>query len=199
VDFTVRHRDKDTGYLVVVGSVDDYPFWDVWAYVDDKAEPPSVVELRLRRLSRASVLTHLSMRNTPQRRKATPGTPIEPPTLTADILRSVRVGDITNAVNYHLHREGRLGRLPDPAKARARDDHYYATWAAHYVRVVAGGSRSPVGDLAAEHGLNREQVRDLIHRCREKGMLPKGQPGVAGGQLTEKARSALGRTTKKGK
>jgi hypothetical protein len=49
------------------------------------------------------------------------------------------------------------GRLPDPTKRGARDDTYYATWAAHYVR-LAGVSSAPVAELAEKFGVTRDHA-----------------------------------------
>jgi hypothetical protein len=79
-----------------------------------------------------------------------------------------------------------------PSSGRGYDDHDYAWWALRYVRLVNAGSRRPVADLAADADMKASQVRDLIHTCREKGMLPKSRPGLPGGTLTTKARRLLG-------
>lgn len=122
--------------------------------------------------------------------------------ITARLLRQVRVGDLYEVAQRQLEIMSRHTRSP-AAKALAdvapssrpgragRPDSYYAAWAARYAERLAAGSRSPVGDLAAEHGLSRAQVRDLVHEARVRGLLPKGAKGRADGQLTDKARRLL--------
>jgi hypothetical protein len=82
------------------------------------------------------------------------------------------------------------GRLPDPTKRGARDDTYYATWAAHYVR-LAGVSSAPVAELAEKFGVTRDRVRNVLHLARQRGLLTRGTHGRAGGELTPKGDDAL--------
>lgn len=86
-----------------------------------------------------------------------------------------------------------LDLTAEPARpGRAgRSDRYYAEWAARYAEKVAAGSPAPIVELAAEHDLGRGQVRDLIHKARERDLLPRGLKGRAGGVLTERARALL--------
>ena len=41
--------------------------------------------------------------------------------------------------------------------------------------------------MAAEMGRDRQQVRDLVRRCRDRDLLTKGKRGLAEGKLTDKA------------
>jgi hypothetical protein len=72
-----------------------------------------------------------------------------------------------------------------------QDDRAYLPWAVRYAEKVAGGSRSPVADLAAEHEMKRDRVRDLIHECRTRELLAPGRSGTAGGLLTAKAKQLI--------
>jgi DNA-binding IscR family transcriptional regulator len=48
-------------------------------------------------------------------------------------------------------------------------------------------SGHPVAELAARHHLSASQVRNLVHACRNRGMLTASPPGRAGGELTGRA------------
>jgi hypothetical protein len=86
-----------------------------------------------------------------------------------------------------------------------RPDSYYLIWAQAYVERLAAGSRRPIKDLAERppraikgyvstgDRVSEATVRDIIHECRERGLLtpaPKGRPG---GELTAKAMRMLER------
>jgi hypothetical protein len=84
------------------------------------------------------------------------------------------------------------GRPSGPARvgrpgSAGRPDRQYAEWAFRYAKKLAEGSRSPIKDLAAEHGRSPGQVRDLIHDARVRGLLSKERQGRAAGSLTPKA------------
>jgi hypothetical protein len=65
--------------------------------------------------------------------------------------------------------------------ARVPDDEL-AWLAARYVVLFRRGVRRPIPQLAAEFGLTREQVRDRVHRAREREFLSPGRRGRAGGE-----------------
>ena len=127
-----------------------------------------------------------------QRPEALEGLP--PGGVSARLLRCIRLTDLLQVV---------ASALPDPAAAEprpsggssrvgrpgtpGRPDRYYAEWAFRYAKKLAEGSRSPIKDLAAEHGRNPGQVRDLIHDARVRGLLSKERQGRAAGSLTPKA------------
>ena len=71
-----------------------------------------------------------------------------------------------------------------PGRA-GKGDAYYARWAARYTQ--RADARAPIAELAREHGLRREQVRDLIQQARKRGLLSVGRRGL----LTEKAKLIL--------
>jgi hypothetical protein len=79
--------------------------------------------------------------------------------------------------------------------ATGRSDRYYAEWAFAYAKKLAEGSRSPIKELAAEHGKTQGQVRDLIHDARVRGLLSKERQGRAAGSLTPKAIDVLKNST----
>jgi hypothetical protein len=118
-----------------------------------------------------------------------------PPTT---LLRSVKMGEVAEAVNFWLRANGvdRRRRLPDPSKQRPFTARYWATWAAAYQRALEDHPRSPVAWLAEQHGLERGRVRDLIHQCRAKGYLTEGSRGRGGGQMTPKAIDELERKSR---
>ncbi|HSH59661.1 MAG TPA: hypothetical protein VK988_08500 [Acidimicrobiales bacterium] len=113
--------------------------------------------------------------------------------VSARLLRCIRLTDLQQLVMSELpptstavgQRTGgaRVGR---PGSA-GRPDRQYAEWAFRYAKKLAEGSRSPIKDLAAEHGRSPGQVRDLIHDARVRGLLSKERQGRAAGSLTPKA------------
>lgn len=77
-----------------------------------------------------------------------------------------------------------------PRRTRERQ-RYLAEVARSYVMFVESGSRSPVVQLANELGVTRDRARDVLHDIRRAKLLTSPRKGVAGGQLTEKARQIL--------
>jgi hypothetical protein len=191
---TLSRRNPDTGRLEVLAGIDDpdepgaYSGWYAEATIDDTDETPELVALTLR----PGLHPYHQM---PEHVDADPSDDeaVECPPLTARLLRAVPLGRLRSVVNLHLasRREVR-GRLPDPTRAYRHDARYFATWAAHYARAAEGSPR-PIAELAEKFDMKRDQVRDVIHACRERGMLTKGTPGAVSGELTDKALKALGR------
>jgi hypothetical protein len=56
------------------------------------------------------------------------------------------------------------------------------------VRLTERGKRNPLVVLASRYKVSREKTRDMIHRARVLGFLPRGTAGRAGGQLTERGK-----------
>lgn len=112
--------------------------------------------------------------------------------VSARLLRCIRLTDLQELVAASLAEsadEGRasgLAGLGRPGSA-GRPDRYFAEWAFAYAKKLAEGSRSPIKDLAAEHGRSPGQVRDLIHDARVRGLLSRERQGRAAGSLTPKA------------
>ncbi len=79
----------------------------------------------------------------------------------------------------------RPGRQPGP-------DLPLAQFAKEYVVALESGSRRPVVNVAARHRMRPQQVRDLIHRARTRGLLTPSSRGASGGGLTERAMTLLG-------
>jgi hypothetical protein len=118
--------------------------------------------------------------------------------VTARLLRCIRLTDLHELVAAALPDDGDLNLQPLPFRNQGawpgntgRSDRYYAEWAFAYAKKLAEGSRSPIKDLAAEHGRSPGQVRDLIHDARVRGMLSKERQGRAAGSLTAKAIEVL--------
>ena len=113
--------------------------------------------------------------------------------VSARLLRCIRLTDLQQLVVAELRttpgpawqRSGgaRVGRVG----SAGRPDSQYAEWAFRYAKKLAEGSRSPIKDLAAEHGRSPGQVRDLTHDARVRGLLSKERQGRAAGSLTPKA------------
>lgn len=80
---------------------------------------------------------------------------------------------------------------PRRAGRPGRNDAYYAMWALRYVQRVSTGSRSPLKDLATEHGLKVSQVRDIVSEARRRDLLTATLRGRSGGDLTEQARRLI--------
>ena len=129
--------------------------------------------------------------------------------ITSSLLRSIPIGEITKGV-LGIVRDRRFKfrdwLIPDqwldlpevsgierPGRA-GRDDRYYVVWAARYAEKA--GSPRPIAELAEEHGLRREQVRDLIHTARERDLLTPGRRGRPQGELTAKSRALLEQMSK---
>ena len=113
--------------------------------------------------------------------------------VSARLLRCIRLTDLHQLVAAAVHEPdddasptGPLGRIGRPGSA-VRPDRYFAEWAFAYAKKLAEGSRSPIKDLAAEHGRSPGQVRDLIHDARVRGLLSRERQGRAAGSLTPKA------------
>ena len=70
---------------------------------------------------------------------------------------------------------------------RGRPDSAYLPIAVRYAQLVEAGDKAPIRTMAAEMGRVRQQVRDLVRRCRDRGLLTKGERGLAEGKLTDKA------------
>lgn len=75
-------------------------------------------------------------------------------------------------------------------------DFFYAQWAERYA-YAAGQTRKPIQLLVQQSprpaGRTFEDIyiRDLIRDARKRNLLTKASPGVAGGELTAKARRIL--------
>ncbi len=114
--------------------------------------------------------------------------------VSARLLRRIRLTDLQLLVAAALSdgsdtapRVSGLGVGTAAPGATGRSDRYYAEWAFAYAKKLAEGSRSPIKDLAAEHGRSPGQVRDLIHDARVRGLLSRERQGRAAGSLTPKA------------
>jgi hypothetical protein len=70
---------------------------------------------------------------------------------------------------------------------RGRPDSAYLPIAVRYAQLVEAGDKAPNRTMAAEMGRDRQQIRDLVRRCRERDLLTKGKRGLAEGRLTDKA------------
>ena len=113
--------------------------------------------------------------------------------VSARLLRCIRLTDLQQAVVASLPNPSDLvpssgagARVGRPGST-GRPDRYFAEWAFAYAKKLAEGSRSPIKDLAADHGRTPGQVRDLIHDARVRGLLSKERQGRAAGSLTPKA------------
>jgi hypothetical protein len=113
--------------------------------------------------------------------------------VSARLLRCIRLTDLQQLVASSLPEApdeapgtSPLSGVGRPGNA-GRPDRYFAEWAFAYAKKLAEGSRSPIKDLAAEHGRSAGQVRDLIHDARVRGLLSTERQGRAAGSLTPKA------------
>jgi hypothetical protein len=100
------------------------------------------------------------------------------------IVPSVLVGYETASFLEEPRRNGRDGYA----------DEWYLALVARYVQLVQDGDHRPVATIAAEKSWDEVYVRDVISRARKRRGLLTGPPraGVAGGELTPKARALLG-------
>lgn len=169
MDFEVTDiTESDDGRLLrVAGQIGSDPWWTVTAVFEVEPGPPRLTDLHVGVMGGSAE-----------------------PALTAEVLRSVPLAELAAEANRFLRFPTNLRQRPVPKPGGG--DHTYAWWAARYMRHVDRGSRRPVADLAEEFDMTPTAARDLIHRCRAHGMLPKSRPGRAGGPLTAKARRLLG-------
>lgn len=162
--------------MVFESPLADHPGWNVIADIDDSGDVAEILRLSVVRQDHPAAGVRLDLEAAGS--------------VSAAHLRSVRLTEIVEAANEHLRYQSPVS-VPDPAKQRANSPEFYAAWAARYVDLVKGGSRSPIADLAEEMGKSREQIRDLVHACRAKGYLTKGRRGLSGGELTDVALKVL--------
>ena len=136
------------------------------------------------------------------------------PTITARMLRSIRLGEILTTLRTELETKRHtaiehgvwdeiLGLQPStlgeafadvlshPASRARQGDEYFARLAQRYAEVVAAGSRHPIPDLASELGVKPSHVRDAIFPRREKGYLSRSLGRRSGGSLTPAGRDVL--------
>lgn len=204
----------------VAATLPGYPGWKITATVDVRPTPPDITRLEVKRgdlesgdgpplidrtvakVGAPEIRFNLS---TGRMRVSEPGA-IKARSVGAEMLRAVRVSDLASAVNHYLGpMGGRLANpelaahaevaLPNPAKRtreRRGDDRYYAKWAKRYADSVAAGSRSPNVDLAKKYRKSATEVRDIIVRCRRRGMLSGTRTRAPGGHLTPAALEVLG-------
>ena len=127
--------------------------------------------------------------------------PWPPPLLSTSIWRSAPTARLYEQARGYLSiaREigltldvdlGEFKRDPRPGK-RGRPDVFYAGIAKEYVDLL-GESTAPTRDLAQRLGYSSSSVaRDLLHQARARGLLTGTSKGLAGGQLTDKAKDLL--------
>lgn len=123
--------------------------------------------------------------------------------VTSDRLREVPLGRIKDRVSFWISEL--THKLPEPDRdtlaaldrpitrpgRSGRDDHFYAVWAQRYVKAL-GESSSPHVYLAENHkNYTATQIRDLVFKARDRGLLSGGGRGKRGGQLTPKALEVL--------
>ena len=81
----------------------------------------------------------------------------------------------------------------------ALDDLHYVRLAQDYINAIDKGSRTPIADVAREHGLPESTMRDRIHIARHKRKLFTAVGwGRPGGALTPKGKAILGTGRKRG-
>ena len=74
---------------------------------------------------------------------------------------------------------------------KGREERDYAEVAARYVDAL--GSRTPIKELAEQLFLSDSQVRSVLNKARDRGLLTAAPKGKAGGKLTDKALKILKR------
>ncbi|MGD9996961.1 MAG: hypothetical protein AB7R77_27885 [Ilumatobacteraceae bacterium] len=78
-------------------------------------------------------------------------------------------------------------------RPRLHDDTHLAFIADRYTSCL--GLPDPIAEVARVESLSRSQVRNLVARARERGMLTHTPRGRAGGQLTPKAAQLMQEAT----
>jgi len=142
----------------------------------------------------------------------------EVPTITARMLRSIKLGEIAGTLRTELESQQNnalksvwgeiLGLQPStigeafadvlshsPSRS-VKGDEYLAGLSQRYAELVAAGSKRPIQDLADELGRKPSHVRDAIFRAREKGYLTSSHGPRPGGSLKQAGRDVLKRTDK---
>ncbi len=90
--------------------------------------------------------------------------------------------NITPEPFIDVRRPGRAGRPDWP----------YALWAARYVEAVGENPRRPVARLATQFpGHSADSIRAILNNARRRGLLTAARHGLAGGDLTDKAKQVL--------
>ena len=141
------------------------------------------------------------------------------PTITARMLRSIKLGEIIATLREHLETQQHTAlersvwaevfgsgpsTLGEPFAAvlshspsrSHQGDEYLAQLARPYSAMVAAGSKHPIQDLADELGVKKpSHVRDAIFRAREKGYLTRSLGPRPGGSLTQAGRDVLQRAS----
>jgi hypothetical protein len=132
--------------------------------------------------------------------------------ITARLLRDIELGGVTPTVRTALEQLASLSR-PDAAarsvarawsavirteeakpRSAGRSDHYYAIWAARYVR--HDGKRYQRKAFAEAEGLTGKQADALLAEARNRLLLTSRGQGRAGGELTTKGQQLLAEVTK---
>ena len=123
--------------------------------------------------------------------------------ITLRLLRELNIGALEAAARMYLAQASsemlrrQLGEEWSEAAAarpgrRGRPPEWYADFAREYDELVnRQGSRKPIDDLAARRQMDRTQVRNIIYKCRERGLLTGSGQGSSSGKLTAKARKIL--------
>jgi len=191
LDSVVSHRvidyRPDRRLARLVASVAGYPDWVVEVLVTPTSAGAAATDLRVYPIQlRLDIdgVDHRDERDTATSDRALP--PAMPTRLTGkiDLRELVSLADQC-AANEHHRKHVRPGR-----KGHGID--HYLLWASRYATSVASGARRPIAALAAEHGEDRNYVRDTINDARHRhGLLTDPGQGRAGGELTTKARQLM--------
>jgi hypothetical protein len=131
-----------------------------------------------------------------------------PPEVTTEVLRAMSFRKIQREVDEILaqwtERDPLTHRLTegflDSARPgrRGREDHEYAAVAEVYVKHLRSGSSAPVKRAAEELHLSVPAVRALLNKARKRNLLTASKrEGLAGGELTKKAKRLLARYTER--
>lgn len=83
-----------------------------------------------------------------------------------------------------------LDSNPRPGAA-GRGHRHYAVIAARYVDLLSHGEAKPVEALAEQLGCGKKSASNYLTLARNKGLLTRLGRGIAGGELTDKARALL--------
>jgi hypothetical protein len=137
----------------------------------------------------------------------------EPQPISARLLRRIPFGELERsareslkwelATRFHSENAGVRASLgdggqqlreslrvdPHPGK-RGRQDVIYASLAAEYVERLAS-SEHPVKDIASDWDYSESRVRNMLSEARRRGLLTRPASGLAGGQLTSRAKELL--------
>jgi hypothetical protein len=164
--------------------VPDYPGWMVVAKVEREQGTPTLTSLTICRFSQPEELEEHYIKP--------PDFALPPPSgVTGGMLKAVRITDIERLVNDQalLHRPVGLPRRHQHRAGSA--DVELVVWALRYVEARRKDPRRQNILMARRYHKEPEEIREIVRRCRARGLLTRTKRGKPGGDLTDYALQLL--------